>query len=127
HGDHRLEMLEQHHQHTLWVYWSIVLLGFWLLVAPFAFGYLNEALWCQPSGGRGAWWSNQTHDALRAWLMTLSDVASGAVLLLFGWRSLKANRPVSLWVCCCVGIWLVMAPVLFWAPTPTAFYNGSLV
>ena len=125
--EQRLEMLEQHHQHTLWVYWTLTLLGVWVMVAPLSLGYLNEALWCRPSGGRGVWWSNQTHDALRAWLMTGSDLVSGALLVVFGYRSLRPNRPVSLWVCCFVGIWLVMAPVLFWAPTVAAFYNGSIV
>ena len=44
----RREMLAAHHRQTLWVYWTIVMLGFWLLVAPFSFGYLNEELWVDP-------------------------------------------------------------------------------
>lgn len=128
HHEHaRHEMLEQHHQHTLWAYWAVVLLGCWLLAAPFSLGYLNEALWCRPSGGRGVWWSTETHDALRAWLMTGSDLICGTALVVFGWRSLKPNRPISLWVCCLVGVWLVLAPILFWAPTVSGFLNGSLV
>lgn len=43
-SDGRYEMLRMHHRQTLWVYWTLVLLGFWQLVAPFTFGYLNEAL-----------------------------------------------------------------------------------
>lgn len=123
----RWHMLEQHHAHTLWLYWSLLLFGLWLLVAPFSLGYLDESAWRQPSGGRGVWWSSETHDALRAWLMTGSDLVSGVLLLILGWRSLKPGRAYSLWGCCFVGIWLVMAPVLFWAPVPSAFFNGSLV
>ena len=121
------ERLKVHHRQTLWVYWTLVVLGLWLLVAPFSLGYLTESNWVRPSGGRGVWWSDSTHDALRAHLMTGSDLMSGTLLIIFGTRTLRPNRPVSLWICCVVGMWLVMAPVFFWAPTATAFHNGSIV
>ena len=93
-----MEMLETHHRATLWIPWTLILLGFWLAVAPFSFGYLNEALWVQPSGGRGVWFfDTATHDALRANLMTISDIVSGVLLVVLGWRALKPDRPASLW------------------------------
>lgn len=58
HQDHKMEMtpdmrkqmLHLHHLHTLWVYWLVVLLGFWVLLAPLTFDYsLGTAT---PSGGR---------------------------------------------------------------------------
>ena len=123
----RHQMLKMHHKQTLWIYWCLMILGIWVAVAPVMLGYLNESLWVDPSGGRGVWFGEQTHTALRAWLMTWSDVTSGLLLVVFGWRSLTANRPVSLWICCFVGIWLNFAPVLFWAPTAAAYANGTLV
>lgn len=125
--DDRLSMLRMHHRQTLWVYWTLPILGVWMLLSPFSLGHLNEQLWVDPSGGRGVWFSDQTHTHLRAWLMTASDLLSGLLLLIFGWRSLTPNRPISLWMCCFVGIWLVLAPVLLWAPTSAAFLNNSLV
>ncbi len=131
HGDDdRKKMLEAHHEHTLWIYWTLPLLGVWLLLAPVSFGYLDESHWVDPSGGRGPWFYDAPSAelrSLRAWLMTVSDLCSGALLLFFGWRSLKPNRPISLWICCFVGIWLTFAPVLFWAPTPASYANGSMV
>lgn len=123
----RYSMLRRHHQHTLWVPWAILLLGLWTLLAPFQFGYLNESLWVDPSGGRGVWSSDQTHTALRAWLMTGSDIVSGLLLVFFGWRALRPNRPVSLWLACGVGAWLSFAPLLFWAPTAAAYASDTLV
>jgi hypothetical protein len=41
--------------------------------------------------------------------------------------SLTPNRPVSLWICCFVGVWLTFAPVLFWAPTAAAYLNDTIV
>ena len=138
HGDHdhemthddRLAMLKMHHKQTLWVYWTLPLLGIWLLVAPFHFGYLNPELWVDPSGGRGPWWAEKSTPELqhlRAWLMTVSDLASGGLLIALGWRSLAPNRPKSLWACCFVGVWLTLAPILFWAPTAASYLNDSLV
>ena len=125
--DDRRSMLEMHHRQTLWIYWTIIILGCWQLTAPFTFGYLNESLWVDPSGGRGAWFSEHVHTQLRAWLMTGSDLISGVLLLIFGWRSLKPNRPISLWTSGFVGIWLTFAPVLFWAPTAASYLNSSVV
>lgn len=126
----RLSMLKMHHRQTLWIYWTLPLLGIWMLCAPWTFGYLNEQLWIDPSGGRGPWFAEESSQSLRrfrAWLMTGSDLACGLLLLVFGWRSLKPNRPVSLWVCCFVGVWMTVAPTLFWAPTAASYLNDSLV
>ncbi len=123
----RLSMLQMHHKQTLWIYWTVILLGAWTMLAPVSFGYLNESRWVDPSGGRGVWFSDQTHTALRAWLMTWSDVLTGVLLVVFGWRLLTPNRPVSLWVCCGLGIWLTLAPVVFWAPTVAGYVNDSIV
>lgn len=123
----RFKMLEQHHGQTLWVYWTLVMLGIWLMLAPFTFGYDDPSQWVNPSGGRGAWWSDAQLTSLRADLMIWSDVVAGVLLTIFGWRSLQPNRPLSLWTCCGIGVWLTFAPVLFWAPTAAAYLNDTLV
>ncbi|WP_206028565.1 vitamin K epoxide reductase family protein [Thalassoroseus pseudoceratinae] len=125
--DDRLMMLKMHHKQTLWIYWTLPLLGIWMVLAPFTFGYLNDALWVNPSGGRGVWFSEQTHTELRAQLMTWSDVVSGFLLLVFGYRSLTPNRPKSLWTCCFLGVWLTFAPIVFWAPTAASYLNSTVV
>lgn len=119
--------LERHHRLTIWIPWTIVLIGVWLLLSPVTLGHLNEAIWVQPSGGRGAWLSDDTHDRLRAQLMTWSDVVSGSLLIGLGWAMLRPNRPVAWWAACGIGVWLVFAPVVFWAPTAASFANDSLI
>jgi hypothetical protein len=123
----REQKLLEHHRQTLWVYWSLVLLGFWLLLAPVTFGYLSPATWVDPGGDRGVWFGEATRTDLRALLATWNDVLCGVLLVVFGWRSLKPDRPVSLWVCCFVGIWLSFAPVVLWSPSPAAYLNDTLV
>lgn len=121
------QRLRDHHRHYVWMPVAVVMLGFWLLLAPVSLGYANQDLWVVPSGGRGAWYADSTLDSLRASLMTWSDVASGLLLIVFGGRSLRPNRPVARWVTCSVGVWLLFAPVFLWAPTAGGFVNASLV
>ncbi len=121
HDHHRSAMLQMHHEQTLWVYWLLIMLGFWLVLNPLTFSYSQGTV--DPTGGRDVWLTLSQ----RAGAMTWSDIVSGLFLIVFGWRSLRPNRPISLWLCCFVGIWLTMAPVVFWSPTSTGFLNGSLV
>lgn len=125
--DDRLKMLKMHHENTLWVYWTLVILGIWTLLAPFTFGYGDASQWVEPSGGRGPWFAEEPHTALRANLMIWSDVISGILLIVFGWRTLRPHRPISLWICCGVGIWLTFAPVLFWSPASAAYASDTIV
>ena len=117
----RMEMLTEHHEKTLWIYWTLILLGFWLIFTPLTFNYDIGVV--QPSGGRSVWLSLEN----RIFALRLSDFVSGAILIILGFRSLRANHPLSLWICCFVGVWLSFAPVLFWAPTAIAYYNDTFI
>jgi len=120
-AEDRMKMLHQHHKQTLWVYWTLIALGVWMVLAPLTFDLAKgNAL---PSGGRSIWLPLD----MRATCMTWSDVLCGMGLIFFGWRTLKPDRPVSLWACCFIGIWLNMAPLLFWAPSAAAYLNDTLV
>ncbi|MCJ7468311.1 MAG: vitamin K epoxide reductase family protein [Maribacter sp.] len=120
-ADDRMKMLKNHHKQTLWVYWVIVLLGFWMIASPLTFDYGKNVV--APAGGRPIWLSLSARIVAMYW----SDIISGIMLVIFGWRSLKPNRPYSVWIVCFIGIWISMAPLLFWAPTAVAYYNGTLV
>ncbi|MBI0398111.1 vitamin K epoxide reductase family protein [Cyclobacterium marinum] len=119
--DDRMKMLKDHHKQTLWAFWAVVLLGFWMVASPVTFDYGKNVV--QPSGGRDVWLSLSDRIAAMYW----SDIISGILLVFFGWRSLKPNRPYSVWICCFIGIWISMAPFIFWAPTAVAYYNGTMV
>jgi hypothetical protein len=120
HGDmDRDRMLRAHQRKTLWVWWTVILLGAWVAVAPFTFGYGHVTV--EPSGGREVWLSLGARVAAVRW----SDVVSGVLLIGLGWRSLAPNRPYSMWAACLVGCWLTVAPVLFWCPSPAAYMNDT--
>ena len=89
--------------HRLWTSVTAALLGLWLISSPLTFGYARPAL---------------------LW----NDVASGVLLALF---SMLACWPqwdfVGRWTVAFVGLWLQVAPLVFWAPDGAAYLNDTLV
>lgn len=122
----RQTMLNEHHTQTLWIYLLIVLLGVWLISSPFTFGYGNAEM----AGSRVAQITlerNLPAMAVRSATMTWSDIASGMLLVVLGLLSLNTRRLWAPWAACFVGIWLLFAPLLFWAPTAAAYANDTLI
>jgi hypothetical protein len=64
--------------------------------------------------------------ATRALPMTWSDVASGAMIVLFSVLSLKRIAWAH-WANTTMGLWLMFAPLLFWTPSPASYGNALLV
>lgn len=126
--DHH-EMMRQMRAAKLWTNFSVIALGAWLLTSRFLFGY----------GGAGDAGSGVVRVTLerglaslgsRAHALAMSDLLSGALLILLGALSLSPRpRPDfwSRWGACFVGIWLTFAPLLFWSPNPAVYLNDTLV
>lgn len=100
-ASHELNYRRAHHQ-SLWAHFITAMLACWLITAPFTLGY--ESQW-----------------------MTISDVASGALLLVSSMLSLSWRMSLFRWASAAIGLWLLSAPLVFWAPTASAYMNGSIV
>lgn len=123
--DEHMQMMEQRRSNTLWCHFANLILGAWLLSAPFIFGYLDvgPADFDLP---RLASERSLPEVETRSLLMTCSDVVSGALVMLFAALSL-ARISWSQWANAAMGVWLMFAPLLVWAPSPAAYGNGVLV
>lgn len=119
--DQRKQMLNMHHMQALWIYWTVILLGFWMIFSPLTFSYAKGIV--EPSGGRDVWLSLADRITVMKW----GDIISGILLVFFGFRSLTPDRPVSVWICCFVGVYLSIAPLVFWSPTAAGYLNDTLV
>lgn len=93
---------QQQHYGSLWAHFTNMLLAFWLLTSPFILGYESQQ-------------------------MLISDMASGAALLVFASLSLSWRMGLARWGAGAVGLWLLGAPLLFWAPSAAAYLNDTLV
>jgi hypothetical protein len=77
-----------------------VALGCWLIALPLTFGYQGHPV-------------------------EISDILCGFLFVIFGMFSLY--RDWSGWAVGIVGVWLQMAPLLFWAPRSLMYINDTLV
>ena len=124
HGD----MMVDAHRAMLWPHYLSLMLGIWLLTSPFALGYLSafvaDANLVRVSVERGL-----PSFAWRNLAMTWSDVASGALLVVFSYLGADADRryPWAQWANAVVGGWLLFAPLVFWSPLPVAYANDTLI
>jgi nucleoside-diphosphate-sugar epimerase/uncharacterized membrane protein len=88
-----------------WAHFVNMTLGLWLITSAFALGYRSTAL-------------------------QVSDVASGTLVILLAalslsrWEWFKFWAP---WANSLVGLWLLFAPLVFWAPTSAVYANDTLV
>ena len=122
------DMMGDAHRAMLWPHYVAMMLGFWMISAPFTLGYLSDfvpdanQLGVMADRGLGPF-------AHRAMLMTLSDVGSGILIVIFGYLSANAQRryPWAQWANAVMGGWLLLAPLVFWTPLPEAYANATLI
>lgn len=97
------EMTRDMRRPWLWTNAILIMLGLWLVSSPFTFGYADPK-------------------------MIWSDVASGALLALLAAAAYSPRFDfIGRWGAAFVGIWLQIAPLVFWAPNPAAFVTDTLV
>jgi len=85
-----------------WAPFVNMILGAWLVSAPFSYGYASQPM---------------------AW----SDWAAGALVVLFAVLSLKPRHAWAQWANAFVGVWLLFAPLVFWAPLAAAYDTNTLI
>lgn len=125
HAAHEREMRAMHQQ-MLWVHFANVALGLWLLTSPVSLGYTEAGHFTERvyavSRERGL-----ADPLLRAQWLAWSDVASGALIVLFASLSMFWKQRWAQWGSCAVGLWLLAAPLIFWAPSAAIYNNDTLI
>ena len=115
------DMMGDAHRAMLWPHYVVIMLGFWMITAPFTLGYLSDfapdANQLRVMADRGL-----TSFAHRNMLMTLNDMGSGLLIVFFGYLSANAQRsyPWAQWANAVIGGWLLLAPLAIWTPLPEA-------
>lgn len=122
--DEHMQMMERRRIATLWCHFANVVLGLWVLSAPFIYGYLSISE-SDLDLARLAAERELPAVATRALMMTWSDVISGLLIVLFAILSLKRISWAQ-WANAAMGIWLMFAPLLFWSPSPASYGSGLI-
>ena len=122
------DMMGGAHRAMLWPHYVAIMLGFWMVTAPFTLGYLSEFI---PNANQLRVMAERglTPFAHRNMLMTINDISSGALIVVLGYLSANAKRryPWAQWANAVVGGWLLLAPLVFWSPLAEAYSNSTLV
>ena len=87
---------------TPWAhFFAALVLGVWLITSPLSFDYGD-------------------------WGLGASDIVSGTLIIVFAVITLTRRSSWAPWANALVGVWLLFAPLVFWAPTAAAFLNDTL-
>ena len=128
HNGKQPDMMVESHRNMLWPHYVNLMLGLWLLTSPFTLGYMSDFV---PDANQLRVMADRGLPSfeLRNLLMTWSDVISGGLVIVFSFLSADAWRrnPWAQWALAGVGLWLTLAPLVFWTPLPEAYANGTLV
>jgi hypothetical protein len=96
------EMMLNHPLKESWIQYGVISLGLWLVFSPFTLGYEST-------------------------LLSWSDVITGFVLIGLSTVTLVRENPWASYANAFVGLWLLMAPLVFHAPTAAGYLNDTLV
>lgn len=107
-GDHDAPMAEpmvmmarEHYTPYRWVQGVTAALGLWLIASPSTLGISGPLAW--------------------------SNIASGVVVLVLAAIASRPAKGWASWSQAIVGLWLLAAPLLFWAPDAASYANDTLV
>lgn len=117
--------MERDERRSRWAHLANVALGLWLAGSGLIYGMAGSA------GANIAAVTVERHlpaVAARITALTVSDVASGLAIAMLGLLSLnKRTAWWAQWANVFVGLWLFVAPLIFWAPSAAVYVNDTLV
>lgn len=120
------EMMARHRMMTRWVHFANLVLGVWLMTSPFTFGYVDPASF-GPDVARVTAERGLADPVSRAGWLALSDIVSGLLVVVFASLALSRRHAWAQWANVVMGLWLLFAPLVLWAPGAAAYANDTLV
>jgi len=108
-----------------WSRYLVIAFGLWLIASPWLFGLFDASAAGtvrDVTQERGLW-APPLRNALTGW----SDIASGLLLVVLGALSLSRRFAWAPWGSTVVGLWLLLAPLLFWTASAAAYLNDTIV
>ncbi len=126
-GHDHMAMMAEDERKTRWTHFAVIGLGLWLASSPLVFGI------AEPGSVPARVITATVERGLppiewRSWALAWSDVVSGLLIAVFGILSLsKRTAWFGQWASCFAGLWLLFAPLVFWAPTAAVYSNDMLV
>jgi nucleoside-diphosphate-sugar epimerase/uncharacterized membrane protein len=116
--------LRGHHQATRWAHLINMALGAWLITTPFAIGLFASDAGAPVPPAAG--WNLPPSEA-RNWWLGISEIVSGLAVCLLSARAFGRSPGWAQWATAAVALWIMTAPLMFWATSAAAYGLDSLV
>ncbi len=114
---------ERHRAATLWAPMANAALGLWLVASPLTIG-LFDPITPPPPPALG---HEIAEPQLRnAWLAG-SEIVSGLLIAALSLMGLQRGRHWLQWIVAALGLWVMLAPLVFWTPSAAAYASGTLI
>ncbi len=116
----RLSMLAR------WPHAVVLLLGIWMILSPLYLGHF-EAEAMQNFARDVTAERAVPEPATRGMLAGINAIVTGVLIVALAGLSLLGRHAWAPWVTLLVGVWLLYAPLVFWAPTFALYVNDTVV
>lgn len=126
-GGDPMTMMAENERKKRWAHFANIGLGLWLASSPLIFGVAGSA--DVPEAVRAVTLDRGLPPIeWRSMALAWSDIAAGLLIAIFGALSLsKRTAWFAQWTNCVLGLWLLFAPLIFWAPSAAVYANDTLV
>ncbi|CAN7643219.1 NAD-dependent epimerase/dehydratase family protein [Pararhizobium sp. LjRoot255] len=115
--------VERHRLRTLWAPLANVALGLWLVSSPMTLG-LFDPIVVPPPPALGHEIAEPT---VRDARLGASEVMSGLLVVTFALLGMYRRWSWAQWITAGLGIWIMLAPLVFWTASAAAYATDTLV
>lgn len=115
--------VERHRAWTLWAPLVNAALGLWLIASPFTTGLFDPVSAPVPP----ALGHEIPPPEIRNTWMGLSEIVSGLAIFVFALTGMSPCRKWVQWPAAAVGVWVLIAPLVFWTTSATAYALDTLI
>ena len=116
--------VERHRALTLWAPLLNAALGLWLIASPFTYGLFDASSGATVPPALGH--AIQAPEVRDAW-MGVSEIASGLLVFAFSLAGMARRRQWMQWITATVGVWVLLAPLVFWTTSAAAYGADTLI
>ncbi len=115
--------VERHRFWTLWSPMANAALGLWLVTSPMTLGLFDPVTLSTPP----ALGHEVAEPQVRNTRLGISEIASGVLITILALTGMARRRQWIPWITAAVGLWVMLAPLVFWTTSAAAYGIDTLV
>ena len=115
--------IERHRQLALWAPLTNAALGLWLVASPFTLGLFDPVMAPVPPA-----LGHEVPPAdIRNWWLGASEIVCGVLVVACAFVGMSRRLHWVQWLTAAVGVWVMLAPLVFWTTSGAAYSIDTLI